>query len=262
MKSFLIDSHAHLNDERFAPDLPEILLRASAAGVLKILTVGYNMSSSQSAVQLASGHEMVWAAVGIHPHDAPECREDNLEQLRAWLTAGPAVGLGEIGLDYYWNTWDKEVQKKAFREQIELAKSLAVPFIVHNRDAHGDVLAVLKEHGPYPAGFVMHCFSGSAELALCCLRLNGFISFAGPVTFQNASQVVRAAKAVPLERLLLETDCPYLSPHPLRGQRNEPARVTLVAEALAGILGVEFEELARRTTNNAEALFCPGGMVR
>jgi len=261
MTSKLVDTHAHLSDERFKNDLPEVLERAEAAGVEKIVTVGYDLPSSQASVDLAKKFANVWAAVGIHPHDAPRCEKDSLAKLAAWLEGKQAVALGEIGLDYYWNTWDKETQKRAFSAQIELAKSLNVPFIVHNRDAHRDVLDVLKEHAPYRAGFVMHCFSGSAEVALSCLKLDGFISFAGPATFQNARQTVLAARAVPLDRLLIETDCPYLAPHPYRGQRNEPARVALVAEALAGILATPATEVISATTNNASTLFGRGELA-
>jgi len=254
-----IDSHAHLDDERFAHDLADVLARAAALQVARIVTVGYNMLSSRRAVDLARGNKQSWAAVGIHPHDAPQCEEGNLAQIETWLRQGEAVALGEIGLDYYWNTWSKEIQQAAFQAQIVLAKSLAVPFIVHNRDAHADVLRILKAHAPYPAGFIMHCFSGSGEVADECLRLGGHLSFAGPVTFQNAHKLHMVAKRVPLERLLIETDCPYLSPHPLRGQRNEPARVVLVAEALAALHGVEIEKIAQYTTRNAEDLFRRGG---
>lgn len=259
MTKVFIDSHAHLCDERFAPDLLDVLERARAVGVSRIVTVGYSMVSSQRAVELARGSSLVWATVGIHPHDAPECSPENLQQLEAWLRQGEAVALGEVGLDYYWNTWSKEVQQAAFTAQIALAKSLAVPFVVHNRDAHADVLKILKAHAPFPAGFIMHCFSGSSEVASECLRLGGYLSFAGPVTFQNAHKLQAVAKSVPLERLLIETDCPYLSPHPLRGQRNEPARVVLVAEALAALHGVETERIAEATTKNAEALLGRGG---
>jgi len=254
----LVDSHAHLNDERFKEDLPEVLKRAEAAGVGKVVTVGYDLASSRASVALAQKYLNVWATVGIHPHDAPQCEKDALEQLATWIEGKQAVALGEIGLDYYWNTWDKATQKMAFSAQIELAKSLNVPFVVHNRDAHRDVLEVLGEHAPYRAGFVMHCFSGSAEVALSCLRLGGFISFAGPITFQNARQTLQAARAVPLDRLLVETDCPYLSPHPYRGQRNEPARVALVVEALAGSIGRTVAEVAQATTDNAAMLFARG----
>lgn len=255
MRPLLVDSHAHLNDAAYLEDLPEVVERAFGAGVGAILVVGYDLKSSQRAKELAYEYPGVHAAVGIHPHDAPECTESALETLTSMLKDPRVKALGEIGLDYYWNTWPKEVQQRAFRLQLNLAKRLSVPFIVHDRDAHGDVLALLKEQAPYKDGFVMHCFSGSPEFARECLRLGGHISLAGPVTFRNAFKLVEVALEVPLDRLLLETDCPYLSPDPFRGKRNEPARVTRVAEAIALIKGVEYEQVALATTGNATRLF-------
>lgn len=252
---FLVDTHAHLNDPAFAQDLPAVLARASEAGVRKIVVVGHNMRTSRQAVVLAEQHKDIYATVGVHPHDAVEVGEDSLTELARHLRHPRVVALGEIGLDYHWNSWPKEIAHAAFRAQIELAKSLEKPFIVHDRDAHADILGLLKEHAPYPSGFVMHCFSGSLEIARECLRLGGFISLAGPVTFKNAPRLHEVARHVPLESLLIETDCPYLAPDPNRGQRNEPAFLVNIAKAVAQRRGIKLAELASATTANAQMLF-------
>jgi len=251
---FLVDTHAHLNDPAF-PDLPAVLARASQAGVREIIVVGHNMATSREAVALALQQRGLYATVGIHPHDAPQATEESLAELETLLQRPPVVALGEVGLDYHWNTWPKDVTQRAFRAQIALAKSLRKPFVVHNRDAHADVLALLKEQAPYDRGFVMHCFSGSLEMARECMRLNGFISLAGPVTFKSARRLHEVAKQVPLERLLIETDCPYLAPDPYRGQRNEPARLVGIARAIAVLRGLELAQVTEATTANAQALF-------
>lgn len=255
MRPLLVDSHAHLNEAAFVEDLPAVVQRAWDAGLGAVVVVGYDLKSSQRAKEIALEYPGVYAAVGIHPHDAPECNSEALSTLADLLKGDRVKALGEIGLDYYWNTWPREIQQRSFRLQLDLAKCLAVPFVVHDRDAHGDVLALLKERAPYPAGFVMHCFSGSSEFARECLRLGGHVSLAGPVTFRNASKLLDVAREVPLERLLLETDCPYLSPDPFRGKRNEPARLVRVAEAIALVRGLDLEHLALATTENAKRLF-------
>jgi len=213
------------------------------------------MRTSRQAVVLAEQQMDIYATVGIHPHDAVEVGEDSLAELAQHLRHPRVVALGEIGLDYHWNSWPKEVAQKAFRAQIALAKSLEKPFIVHNRDAHADILALLKEQAPYPSGFVMHCFSGSLEIARECMRLGGFISFAGPVTFKNAVRLQEVALHVPLDRLLIETDCPYLAPDPCRGQRNEPAFLVNIVRSIALRRGMKLAELASTTTANARTLF-------
>ncbi|KAF0195602.1 MAG: TatD DNase family protein [Bacillota bacterium] len=250
-----IDTHAHLNDNAFADDIGEVVARAVSGGVSDIVVVGYDLASSEHALHLAHAYGPLWAAVGIHPHDAPQADKTGLEHISTLTQAPKTVAIGEIGLDYYWNTWPKEQQQHAFRQQIDLAKNMSLPFIVHDRDAHGDVLAILREHGVFPEGFVMHCFSGSPEFARECIRLGGHISLAGPVTFHNAARLVEVAKEVPLERLLVETDCPYLSPHPHRGKRNEPQYVRLVLSTIAQLRGISVEAVAKHTSSNAKILF-------
>ena len=250
-----IDTHAHLNDKAFSADIGEVVDRAASGGVSDIVVVGYDLLSSEQAVQLANGYGPLWAAVGVHPHDAPQVNIAGLERISELAQAPKAVAIGEIGLDYYWNTWPKEQQQHAFRQQIDLAKNLSLPFIVHDRDAHGDVLSILRDQGAFPNGFVMHCFSGSPEFAQECTRLGGYISLAGPVTFRNAARLLEVAKDLPLERLLVETDCPYLAPHPHRGKRNEPQYVSLVLAAIAQLRGIAVDVVANQTSQNAKILF-------
>lgn len=251
----VIDTHAHLNDPAFANELEDVIARAVNSNVSGIIVAAYDLASSYRAVELTKQHSHLWATVGIHPHDAPQATKASIAELRSMAKDPRVVAIGEIGLDYYWNTHPKELQQQAFCQQIELASDCSLPFVVHDRDAHGDVLAILKEHSPFENGFVMHCYSGSLEFAAECVRLGGYISFAGPVTFRNASRLQEVAKAVPLERLLVETDCPYLAPHPHRGKRNEPMYVNLVAETIAHLRGSEPELIKEHTTHNAKQLF-------
>jgi TatD DNase family protein len=259
VKLALVDSHAHLSDNAFAEDLAEVVARAQEHHVAAIINIGYNLSSSEQVVELACKHRDMFAAVGIHPHDARQVQSELLG-IEGLLRESKVVAVGEIGLDYHWNTWPKEVQLEAFRVQIELAKANKLPFVVHDREAHADILRVLKEHAPFLNRFVMHCFSGSAEFAGECIRLGGYISLAGPVTFRNAVQPVTVAQRVPLERLLLETDCPYLAPQAWRGKRNEPAYVRAVAEQVALVRGESLETIASATTANAREVFGLGGV--
>ncbi len=255
----LVDTHAHLTDKAFAEDLTPVLGRSREQGVSRVINVGYNLTSSLRVVAMTEQHQDLFAAVGIHPHDAPQALGTEMQGVEELLQHDRVVALGEIGLDYYWNTWPRDTQIEAFRAQIQLAKAREIPFIVHDRDAHGDILSVLKTNAPYPAGFVMHCFSGSAEFADECIRLGGYISLAGPVTFKNAVKAVRVAQAVPLERLLIETDCPYLAPHPWRGKRNEPSYLRVIAERIAEVRGDSLQIIAEYTSANAQQVFRFGG---
>lgn len=250
----LIDSHAHLNNERFDDDREEVIGRCGEQ-LTALLNVGYDLASSQSSLELAEAYPFIYASVGIHPHDAQEAATDYLEQLKKMAEHPKVVAIGEIGLDYYYDLSPREVQQNVFREQLRLAKELNLPFIIHNRDAHADIMNILKQEAPYPMGGVMHCFSASWEVAQECLKLGLYISFAGPVTFANAGKLKEIAGKIPLERLLVETDCPYLTPVPHRGKRNEPAYVRFVAEHVAGLRGLAVEELANTTAQNAIRLF-------
>ena len=251
----LIDTHAHLDDERFEPDLPAVLARAREAGVTTIVNASYDLASAARAVRLAAVNPWIYATCGIHPHDAQSVPPDYLEQLRALLAQPGVVALGEIGLDYYRNLSPREDQQRVFREQLALARELNLPVVIHNRDAHADVLHILTSDGVGPAGGVMHCFSGSWEMAGQFMKLGLYISLAGPVTFTGAPKLAEVASRLPVGRLLVETDCPYLAPVPYRGRRNEPALVRLVAEKVASLRGMPLEELAACTAQNARAVF-------
>ncbi|MBS3902444.1 MAG: TatD family hydrolase [Dethiobacter sp.] len=251
----LIDTHAHLTDNRFARDLDEVLLRAEESGISAMINVGYDLPSSRRCVALAAKREMLFATVGIHPHEAAKVGEQALAQLRQLALSGKVVALGEMGLDYYYNHSPRDLQQELFRRQIRLAKSLSLPIIVHDRDAHEDVLTILREEGAETVGGVLHCFSGNRNFALRCLALGFHISLAGPVTFSNSRDLAAVAEAVPADKLLLETDAPYLAPVPYRGKRNEPAYLLAVAEKVAALRSTTVEELSDCTTENAKKLF-------
>lgn len=250
----LIDTHAHLNGKQFDEDRQEVIERALAAGVTRIVNIGFNRETIPSSLELAETYEFIYTAVGWHPQDAKDMGPDDLDWIGELCRREKVVAIGEIGLDYYWDTSPKDVQARVFREQIRLARRLGMPIVIHNRDAHQDVVTILKEEKAGEVGGIMHCFSGSWEIAKQCLDMNFHISFGGPITFKNARQPKEVLAKVPLDRLLLETDAPYLTPHPHRGKRNESAYVRLVAEAAAEIKGLSLEELAQVTTANAVRL--------
>lgn len=251
----LTDSHAHLNDSRYRQDLPMVLERARDTGVHTIITVGYDLKSSLAAVHLAAKMPGVYAAVGIHPHDASAASPEALQELRRAAANKKVVAVGEMGLDYYYDRSPRETQRQVFREQIRLARELGKPVIVHDRDAHNEVLAILREERADDVGGVMHCFSGDTSFAAKCLELGFYISLAGPVTFKNAGDLHRVARFLPKDKLLLETDAPYLTPVPHRGQRNEPAYVRYVAERVAELRVETLQDLAEQTSRNAALLF-------
>ncbi|MFB9273872.1 TatD family hydrolase [Cohnella cellulosilytica] len=253
----LIDTHAHLDSGKFDNDREQMIQRALEAGVDTIVNIGFNRETIPSTLELAEKYPFIYAAVGWHPTDAADMRlEEDLLWIERLCTTHPkVVAIGEIGLDYYWDTSPKEVQHTVFREQIRLARRIGKPIVIHNRDAHEDVLKLLKEEQAAEVGGIMHCFSGSWETAKQCLDMNFHISFGGPVTFKNARVPKEVLERVPMDRLLIETDAPYLTPHPHRGKRNESAYVRLVAEAAAEIKGISLEELAEITSGNARRCF-------
>lgn len=247
----LTDSHAHLNAPEFDEDRAETIARAREAGVTRIVNIGFNRETIPSSLALAEAYDFIWTAVGWHPQDAKDMQPGDLEWIEELTRHEKVVAIGEIGLDYYWDTSPKDVQDRVFREQIRLARKVGKPIIIHNRDAHHDIVETLKQEKAAEVGGIMHCYSGSWETAKQCLDMNFYISFGGPVTFKNARQPKEVLAQVPLDRLLLETDSPYLTPHPFRGKRNESAHVRLVAEAAAELTGLTVEEIARITTENA-----------
>src|SRR5699024_7066341 len=207
------------------------------------------------AIQIAEQYDHIYAAVGWHPVSAIDFKEIHYELLKTLSSHPKVVALGEMGLDYHWDTSPKEIQETVFRKQIQLAKEVKLPIIIHNREATTDVINILKEENAKEVGGIMHCFSGSIEEMESCLEMDFYISLAGPVTFKNAKELKEVAKVVPLNRLLIETDAPYLAPHPHRGKRNEPAYVSLVAQEIAALKGVSTEKIAKQTTENAQLFF-------
>lgn len=251
----LFDTHVHLNDDQFNEDLHEVITRAKDAGVEYMVVVGFNRETIDRAISLVNQYDFLYACIGWHPVDAIDMKEEDLAWIEEMAGHPKVVALGEMGLDYHWDKSPQDVQKEVFRKQIHLARKLKLPIVIHNREATEDVVQILEEEKASEVGGIMHCFSGSAEIAQECLKLNFYISLGGPVTFKNAKKPKRVAEEVPLERLLIETDCPYLAPHPYRGKRNEPAYVKLVAEQIAELKGLSYEEVAQKTTENAKRLF-------
>lgn len=249
----LFDTHAHLDDEKYAQDRDEIIKYIKDEGVSLVVNVGADMESSHTTLDLAKEHDFIYASVGVHPYDAPYLTETDINVLKDMAKHKKVVAIGEIGLDYHFPDTDKEGQKRGFKRQIELAKELNLPYIVHDRDSHQDCYDIIKESGYFRG--VMHCFSGSCEFAKLMLNLGFYISFAGTVTFKNAKKVIKAAKTVPLERLLIETDSPYLAPVPYRGERNNPANVKKTLEAIAEIKGVSADILEKITMENGKRFF-------
>jgi TatD DNase family protein len=256
----LVDSHAHLDMSHFDADRDAVIARARQAGVAAILTLGVDGASSQRAVALAQQYDGVFAAVGIHPHEAKHVMPEDYKTLMALARereANRILAWGEIGLDYHYDHSPRDVQRREFRRQIRMARELDLPVCIHSRDAHDDVLTILDEEKAVEVGVVMHCFSGDEQVARRCLDLGFYISFAGPVTFTNARKLLSVVPLVPDDRLLIETDAPYLSPHPWRGRehRNEPARVAIIAARLAELKGISIEAVGQLTTENFKTLF-------
>ncbi|HJV47522.1 MAG TPA: TatD family hydrolase [Bacillota bacterium] len=251
----LFDTHAHLDAEQFQEDQEEVIRRARENGVKRIVNVGFNRETIPTTLKLANQYDFIYAAVGWHPQDAKDMREEDLGWLRELCRHEKVVAIGEIGLDYYWDTSPKDVQQMVFRRQIRLAKELKLPIIIHDREAHQDILDILREEKAEEIGGVMHCFSGSLEMAQQCIDMNFYISFGGPVTFKNAKKPKEIVKQIPLDRLLIETDCPYLTPEPYRGKRNETGYVRYVAQVIAELRGMDPIELAEITYQNAIKLF-------
>jgi TatD DNase family protein len=251
----LFDTHAHLNAEQYNEDLTEVMERAKEAGVSHIVVVGFDRITINKAMELAETYDHIYACVGWHPVDAIDMTDEDLAWIEELASHPKVVAIGEMGLDYHWDKSPHDIQKEVFRKQIQLAKRVKLPIVIHNRDATADIIDILREEGAAEVGGIMHCYSGSVEIARECLDMNFYISLGGPVTFKNAKKPKEVALEIPLDKLLIETDCPYLTPHPFRGQRNEPSYVKLVAEQIAEIKGVTLEEIARATSDNAKRLF-------
>ena len=251
----LFDTHAHLNDEQYNEDLEEVVERAQNEGVSNMVVVGFDRPTINKAMELAERYEFIYACVGWHPVDAIDMTEEDLLWIEELATHPKVVAIGEMGLDYHWDKSPKDIQKEVFRKQIRLAKKVKLPIVIHNREATADIIEILKEEEAEEVGGIMHCFSGSPEVAKECIKMNFYISLGGPVTFKNAKKPKEVAEEIPMDKLLIETDCPYLAPHPYRGKRNEPGYVKLVAEKIAEIKGLTIAEVAEITTRNAKKLF-------
>jgi len=250
----LIDTHAHLEMREFDHDRDDVVARAAAAGIDYIVTVGTTLSDCRKAVRLAHHYPSVYAAIGIHPHEAQRVDENTYCQLRELAGDEKVVAWGEIGLDFFRNHSPREVQLRRFEEQFRLAEALDLPFIIHDREAHAETLTMLKGWKGKKGG-VIHCFSGDVAMAHRCIEMGFYLSIAGPVTYAKSEKLQEVARQVPLERLLIETDAPYLAPQPHRGKRNEPAYVAHTAQQIAALRGIPVAEVGRVTSENAKALF-------
>ena len=243
------DTHAHLNDERFDSDREKLILSLNENGVSNTCEIGFDMPSSRAAADLADKYDFIYAAVGIHPHDADTADDGCYTELEKLLGRKKVVALGEIGLDYYYDNSERDIQREVFANQLELAKKIGCPITIHTRDAMGDTIDILRSHGGGDG--IIHCFSGSKESAKILLDMGYYISFAGPVTFKNANSILDVVRYVPIERMLVETDSPYLAPVPHRGDRNCPVYVSEVAAKIAELKDMSIDEVAEITRKNA-----------
>ena len=250
----LIDTHSHIDMDNYKDRFDEVIAEAKDFGVEKIVIPGVAPSGFKRIVELCEKYENLYGAVGVHPEDLASFDADAESLIREYLKHPKIVAVGEIGLDYYWDKSQIERQKEIFEKQILIAKEIGKPVLVHDREAHFDTFEILKKTKASDVGVVMHCFSGSPEFAMECVREGFYIALGGVVTFKNAKKVKEVAKIVPLERLLLETDAPYMTPVPYRGKENQPAYVKFVAEEIANLRGVSFDEVANATTENAKKL--------
>lgn len=253
----LVETHCHLDFERFNKDRDAVVERALAAGVTRIVVPAVDMENCETVLTLADRYPAVYAAVGIHPNSTANWQDGWLDRLRAWAQHEKVVAIGEIGLDYHWDRSPKAVQHHAFAQQLALAAEMGLPVIVHNRKSSADVVRLLGESplSEHAVPGVLHSFSADWPTAQAVLAMGYYLGFTGPVTFKKAEDLRQLAAKVPLDRLLVETDAPYLTPHPYRGKRNEPAYVRFVAERLAEVRGMDMAVLAAQTTDNAHRLF-------
>ena len=250
----LFDTHAHLDDRAFGEDRAELLANLPGQGLALVMNPGCSLESSRNVVKIAAEHDYIYAAVGSHPDVADEVNEAVIEEYRTLCKLNPKVkAIGEIGLDYHYEDIPRDIQLKAFRMQMELARELGLPVIVHEREAHEDGMAVVREFSDVTG--VFHCYSGSAEMARQLVDKGWYIGFTGVLTFKNARKAVEVAASIPLERIVLETDCPYMAPEPFRGKRNDPGKLYRMAEKLAEIRGLSVEEIHEITTENGKRLY-------
>lgn len=250
----LYDSHTHLDDEQFANDREAVIQRAFATGIYGFINVGADMTSSASSMALAQKYPTIYAAVGVHPHEAQTVTESDYEQLISWAAHAKVVAIGEIGLDYYYDHSPRSIQQQVFIRQLEVARQTQKPVIIHARDAHGDLMNILRKEGDGLTG-IIHCYSGSLEMARELVNQGFYLGIGGSLTFTNAKKLKQIMAVIPLDAMVVETDCPYLTPHPYRGRRNEPAYVRLVAQEIAALKQITEEQVAEVTTKNLQDLF-------
>lgn len=248
----LIDTHAHLDFENYN-DIDSVLFQMKEAGVEKAIIPGVEPSTFERIINLIEKHLELYACMGIHPSETEHFSNDDYKKVYEFAQHDKVVAIGEIGLDYYWDKTFVDKQKEAFKAQIEIANILKLPVVVHDRDAHKDTFDILKENKPVST--IMHCFSGSADFAKMCIKEGFYVALGGVVTFKNARKMKEVAAAVPLENLLLETDSPYLTPHPFRGEENHPKFIKLIASQIAQIKDITYNEVAKATTENAQKVF-------
>lgn len=251
----LFDTHAHYDDEKFDMDRLQVISKARESGVSYIVNAASDIVSAKKSISLARQFDFIYAAVGVHPHNAADMDDDSINVLASLAAESKVVAIGEIGLDYYYDNSPREMQKYWFAEQIKLARSLKLPIIVHDRDAHEDAMKIIRDENAKDVGGVFHCYSGSIEMAKEVLKNNFYIAIGGAITFKNAKRLIEVARFVPHDRLLIETDCPYMTPEPYRGKRNDSSHVRIIAQKIAGIRGVSLDEMAHITTENAKKLF-------
>ncbi|MBQ9946705.1 MAG: TatD family hydrolase [Clostridia bacterium] len=252
MYNNIFDSHAHYDDERFTDDLDALLTEFPSVGICGVVNCATDISSCQKSLEMAERFSFVHFAAGIHPHEAEKIPSDYIDLLYKYIRNKKCVAIGEIGLDYYYDFCQRDIQKKVFEQQLQLAKELDIPVIIHDREAHADVYELLKKYRPKG---IVHCFSGSYEMAKETVKLGMYIGLGGAVTFKNAKKPVEVAKNIPCEKIVLETDCPYLSPVPFRGKRNDSSLIPYTAEFIADLKEMDTQELIDITTKNSKEIF-------
>lgn len=251
----IFDTHAHYDDEKFDEDRASLLMELHQKGISHILNASASLESLDASIALSEKYDFVYAALGIHPHDVDKMDEGVLDKIRVLSKIKKVVAIGEIGLDYYYDNSPRDIQRYWFERQIELAKELCLPIIIHDRDAHEDTINIIKKTDVKQVGGIFHCFSGSAQMAMDMLKHNLYIAIGGPVTFKNARKTIEVVTAIPLNKLVVETDCPYLAPEPHRGKRNNSGYLVHTIKKIAQIKGISEAEVAEVTLANAKKVF-------
>lgn len=251
----LFDTHAHLDDSRFDSDRDELIEKIHSEGISLIVNPGADIDSSKRAIDLAARYDFIYATVGVHPHDAKDLKEEDFEKIEEMAKADKVVAIGEIGLDYYYDNSPREIQKQVFIRQIEIANRLGLPIVIHSRDASQDTYDIIKKYKKDDIGCLLHCYGQSLEMAELYIEMGCYISFAGPLTFKNSHKLKEIARSIPLEKILIETDAPYLTPEPFRGKRNDPSKVRYVALELAKLRNIDPQQAMEITMKNGLEFF-------